>query len=141
MTVVNHSYGPLDRCQGVSVGVAIPMWIRPHLAKVNMAHLQIQMSAQKAELVESQNNADLLNAKAHYVHAQNTVLYYQESGLNQVEQLIDNANKSLESGDISTIEHSQIMNQTIYIRLNYLQALLDYKISIIHIEYLTGVQQ
>jgi cobalt-zinc-cadmium resistance protein CzcA len=138
---VNQSYGPRDRFQGFSVGVAIPIWIRPQLAKVNMADLQIQMSTQNAELVESQINADLLNAKAHYVQAQNTVLYYQENGLNQVEQLLDNANKSLESGDISTIEHSQIMNQTIYIRLNYLQALLDYKISIIHIEYLTGVQQ
>lgn len=138
---VNQSYGPRDRFQGFSVGVAIPIWIRPQLAKVNMADLQIQMSTQNAELVESQINADLLNAKAHYVQAQNTVLYYQENGLNQVEQLLNNANKSLESGDISTIEHSQIMNQTIYIRLNYLQALLDYKISIIHIEYLTGVQQ
>ncbi len=138
---VNQSYGPRDRFQGFSVGVAIPIWIRPQLAKVNMADLQIQMSTQNAELVESQINADLLNAKAHYVQAQNTVLYYQENGLNQVEQLLNNAYKSLESGDISTIEHSQIMNQTIYIRLNYLQALLDYKISIIHIEYLTGVQQ
>jgi cobalt-zinc-cadmium resistance protein CzcA len=137
---VNQSFGPSDRFQGFSVGVGIPIWIRPQLAKVNMADLQIQMSSQNATLVETQINADLLNAKAHYVQAQNTIQYYQESGLYQVELLLDNASKSLQSGDISTMEHSQIMNQTIYIKLNYLQALLDYKISIIHIEYLTGIQ-
>lgn len=138
---VNQSFGQKDRFQGFSVGVAIPIWIRPQLAKVNMADLQIQMSSQNAALVESQVKGELLRAKAHYLQTQSTVSYYQESGLSQVELLLENANKSLKSGDISSMEHAQIMNQTIYIRLNYLQAILDHKLSIIQIEYLTGVQQ
>lgn len=137
---VNQSFGHNDRFQGFSLGVAIPIWVRPQLAKVSMADLQTKLSSQNAEIVESQINANLINAKAHYSQALSTIQYYQESGLSQVNLLLENANKSIQSGEISTTEHSQIMNQTIYIRLNYLQALLDYKLSIIHIEYLMGIQ-
>lgn len=138
---VNQYFGPSDRFQGFSVGVAVPLCIRPQVAKVKMADLQVQMSSQNVEMIEAQIEGELAKAKENYLRTQSTVAYYQESGLSQVDQLLDNANKSLKSGDISSMEHTQVMNQTIYIRLNYLQALLDYKLAIIHIEYLTGVQQ
>jgi len=63
------------------------------------------------------------------------LLFYENSGLKQSEEIIKAALLSYQAGEISFAEMSQFFTQAIDIKKNYLQALNEYNQSVIQYKY------
>jgi cobalt-zinc-cadmium resistance protein CzcA len=66
--------------------------------------------------------------------------YYASQGRVLSEQILLNASKSLSAGEISYMEWTVLMNQSVQIKLSYLDALQAMRDTEAEIHYLTGNQ-
>ena len=83
-----------------------------------------------------QNN--LQQAMGEFKKSQRGLQYYEQTGLQQSELIIKNANKSFGEGEISYIEWTMLMNNAVNIQLGYIDILKQYNQVLIELEYLTG---
>jgi cobalt-zinc-cadmium resistance protein CzcA len=73
-----------------------------------------------------------------YIKNMETVKYYKETGLLHADQIIKNAAKSFQAGDLSYMEWTLLMNQAVQIKLSYLDALQSLRNTNAELIYLTG---
>jgi cobalt-zinc-cadmium resistance protein CzcA len=73
-----------------------------------------------------------------YLKHTETVKFYTDTGLMQADLIIKNAGKSFQSGDLSYMEWTMLMNQAVQIRLSYLEALQALRKTQAELIYLTG---
>ena len=63
---------------------------------------------------------------------------YESSSLEQADLIIKNASLGFQEGEIGYLEWTVLMNNAINIRIGYLEAVKNYNLTIIEIEYLRG---
>ena len=64
--------------------------------------------------------------------------YYENTGLQQSETLLDAANRSYTAGEIGYIEYLFALSQAFGIKASYYEAMKNYKTAIIELNYLNG---
>lgn len=129
---------PNTRFQGVSAGIAIPLWTKPQIDRVKANEALLNVSKASSELYEKNLERQYVQAYQEYLKYQNSLSYYKENALPTADIIYDNAWKSYRSGNIGYVELSQGLTRYISIQLNYLQTLSLYNQSVITIEYLVG---
>jgi cobalt-zinc-cadmium resistance protein CzcA len=75
-----------------------------------------------------------------YLKGQKAIDYFEKTGLRQAEQIIFNAGKSLQAGEISYTEWILLTDQAVQIRLEHLEALHSLRNTKAEIIFLTGNQ-
>jgi len=131
-------FGPRDRFQGFQVGVSIPIWVKPQIARVNAAKIEMQMN-------EALNNQAMFELQSSIVEAKSTVdknlanlSFYEITALSQVEIMHENADVALSNGEISQSDYSIIIQQYIQTKMDYLDAINNYNQAVIQLDYLLG---
>ncbi|AZQ61707.1 CusA/CzcA family heavy metal efflux RND transporter [Flammeovirga pectinis] len=127
-----------DRFQGVSFGVAIPLFYGSSKAKVNTAKLKAQMAQISAEQYKIQLEGQYTRLGQQILQLTGSLEYYETKALPQVERVIDNAQKSFENGAINYVEYFQNVNQSLELKYKYLTTLNNYNQAIIQLEYVVG---
>lgn len=130
--------GSTSRFQGVSFGLAIPIWAKPQLAKIRYA--EAQKNASSAQLDVNRKNLEGQYAQAiqEYQKWKSSLAYFETTALPTARTLNESALKSYKSGNIGYVEFLQGMNRAVQLETEYLQLLNQYNQSILQIEFLTG---
>lgn len=130
--------GSGNRFQGISVGVSIPLWIKPQLSRIK-ANEAYAKSAQSQFLAYKKNlQGEYQNAYEQYLKFKNSMEYYESNALPTARVIEQNALRSFQAGNIGYLELSQGLNRALTTQQNYLDILNQYNQSIIYIEYLIG---
>jgi len=123
---------------GFQVGLAIPLWIKPNLARASAAEFQEESMRKKAQQYEITLAGSFEQALRELDKNTATINYYETSALQNAELILSQSRKAFHAGEISYIEYLQSLKISIGIKNNYLQALNQYNQSIVTLEFLLG---
>ncbi len=124
--------------QGFQLGLAIPLWFAPPVARARAAAFQEEAIRKNAEYFETSLNGAYVQALQEFDKNQASVTYYENSALQNAELILSQARKAYRSGEIGYIEYLQSLRNALTIKSNYLLALNQYNQSIIKLEFLLG---
>lgn len=133
-------YGSGDRFSVYQFSMGIPLFN-------GAARSRIKAGERSAEVNRLEKESMLRTLKGRYMVLQQiyqkhmaAVDYYASQGRVLSEQILLNASKSLSAGEISYMEWTVLMNQSVQIKLSYLDALQAMRDTEAEIHYLTGNQ-
>jgi cobalt-zinc-cadmium resistance protein CzcA len=127
-----------NRFQGISVGIAFPLWVKPQLARIKANEASKNAAQAHFELYQKNLQGQYAQAFQEYLKFKNSMEYYEKNALPTADIISKNALKNYQSGNIGYIEFSQGLNRVLLIQNNYLTILSQYNQSIINIEFLIG---
>lgn len=123
---------------GLQVGVGLPLFFWSQLGNSQGANVQIQIA-------EANYEAHLLSLTSIYLNVHQDASkymlqldWYEDQGLLLSDELVNYADKSYQEGSIDYIEFISSIEQSIEIRLDYLNILTKYNLAITDLEYLIG---
>lgn len=126
------------RFQGISVGVAFPLWMKPQLSRIKANEAYANAAQTNFQAYEKNLQGEYENAFQQYLKYKNSMEYYETNALPTAKVIEQNALKNYQSGNIGYLEFSQGINRAIAIEQGYLEILNQFNQSIIYIEYLIG---
>jgi outer membrane protein TolC len=119
-------------------GITIPLWFWNYHSQIEAANYQYQMANTQFAMTQKNVNSEYQQALTDYKKYFESLNYYESTGLQQAETIINTAARSYEAGDISYIIYMQSLNQAFEIKINYLETVRNYNQSIIQLNYLNG---
>ena len=129
-------YDAGDRFTGVQLGLSIPLWAKPHTAKIRAAKIYKQETEAQLEVIENQTKSKLQSLFTELQKNLKNIEYYRKSGLPQSDVLFKTAQRGFEEGEIGYIEYVQGLNRALTIQVTYLDFLNQYNQTLINIEQL-----
>jgi heavy metal efflux system protein len=124
--------------QGFQLGLAIPVWIAPHLARAKAASYQEQATQKNTEHFETMLKGDYIQALRELDKNLASLTYYESSALQNANLIIAQSRKAYKGGEIGYLEYLQSLKTALSIKNNYLQSLTQYNQAILKIEFLLG---
>jgi len=124
--------------QGFELGLAIPLWVTPQLAKVRAAARHEDMIQKNAEYYQTTLTSAYTQALQELDKNLSSLGYYESSALQNAGLILQQAHKAYKSGEIGYLEYLQSLKNAIGIKTNYLQILNQYNQSVLKIEFLLG---
>ena len=126
------------RFQGVSVGVAFPLWMKPQLSRIKANEADKSAAQENYKYYNKNLQGQYIQAFQEYQKFKESRDYYEKNALPTADIITQNALKNYQSGNIGYVEFSQGLNRALTIQTNYLAILSQYNQSIINIEFLIG---
>ncbi len=127
-----------NRFQGISIGVAFPLWAKPQMARIKANKSSITIAEENYRWYQKNLQGQYEQAFQEYQKQKKSLEYYEQNALPTAEVISKHALKNYQSGNIGYIEFSQGLKRALDIQTNYLSILLQYNQSIINIEFLIG---
>ncbi|HRO47177.1 CusA/CzcA family heavy metal efflux RND transporter [Agriterribacter sp.] len=131
-------YSGSNRFHIASLTVGIPLFNGAAKARIKAGRIQEEVAGINTKATEQFIKHNLQQLTTTYQKEQNNLQYYENTGLQQAELIIQTAKLSFENGEISYLEWTTLMNNAVSIRLNYIDAVHQYNQTLIELEYLTG---
>jgi cobalt-zinc-cadmium resistance protein CzcA len=128
-------YGTSPRYYGYSFGIGIPLFFWGQQGKIQGAKLQKQIAQKDFEAVTLQFNAGYNQAVQELNKQQALLVYYESTGLQYADEILNSAQLAFKHGEIGYIEYTTLLSQSIDIKNNYLFALTNYNQAIIQLNY------
>jgi cobalt-zinc-cadmium resistance protein CzcA len=127
-----------DRFQGFQLGLSLPLWAAPQVARVRAAEAQRQSA--EYTLVEEKKNlqGQLDEAYQYYLKYRDALNYYETSSLPNATLLQKQSLRAYEQGEIGLAEYLQNTRTANEISLGYFETLNNYNQAVINIGYLVG---
>ncbi|CCH03610.1 Protein helA (plasmid) [Fibrella aestuarina BUZ 2] len=132
-------YGGGRRFQGVTAGVAIPIFRKPQQARVEAARLGQQMGEATLALTQRNLQGELRATIQEIRKLQSSLTYYEQTGLPTARLLADKAGVAFRAGEIGYLQYSQALTQAYQTRASYVDVLSAYNQSVIRLEQLLGL--
>lgn len=133
-------FGPDRRFTGLTVGLALPIWLKPQLARASAAKIKTNIAQAQYQGYENNLQSIYLQAAQNYNKYKNSLYYYEQHALPQAEIILENARKLFEGGSIGYIEYLQAVKQSTDIQLAWLETLNLYNQAVIQVEYIAGIK-
>lgn len=131
-------YGGGHRFHVATIGVGIPIFNGAAKARIRAAQANETVTHTQTEAAIQSVKNNLQQWQQAYIRQQKQVRYYEQTGLDQSEEIIRSADLSFAGGNINYLEWTMLMNNAVSIQLQYLDALQTYNQTIIELEYLNG---
>lgn len=129
-------YGAKDPFTGFHVTMGIPLFGHAaNRSKVKAAQAEVQVKEQELKYQQLQFNTQKQNALTEIQKSNDMLLFYEQTGVDQSEEIIKAAMLSYQAGEISFAEMYQYFTQAIDIRKNHLSSLRDYNNAVIQYNY------
>jgi heavy metal efflux system protein len=134
----DRTFTDSDAFQGFQLGLALPIWIGPHLARAKAASYQAKATQKSTEHFETTLKGEYVQALRELDKNSASLNYYENSALQNANLIISQSRKAYKGGEIGYVEYLQSLKTALSIKTNYLQALTQYNQSILKIEFLLG---
>lgn len=131
-------YDKDNRFSGFTAGIQIPLWFAPQAARAKAASHLEEASRQSADYVYNSVSSEYEQALRDLDKNQASLLYYETSALKNANLILSQARKAYQGGEIGYVEYLQSLRNALAIKSNYLQALHQFNLSVIRVEFLTG---
>lgn len=125
-----------DRFTGVQLGLSIPIWFKPHTAKIKAAKIQKLENEAQLELVKNNTQTQLETFFQRLKQEQSNLESYKNNALPQAELLLKNSQRGFQEGEIGYVEYVQGLNRALSIQIKYLDFVNQYNQTLIKIEQL-----
>lgn len=129
-----------DRFDGFMVGVSIPLWFAPQVARVKAARINEEKTQRTYEYNQSIVTGQWHRAVQEYIKNKSSLDYYESSALANAELILRHSDMAFKSGEIGYTEYWLAIRNAIQIRENYLNGLNNFNQSIINLEFLAGIK-
>lgn len=120
------------------ITVDVPLFNRATKAKIKAGRISEDVARINTEATALNIKHSINQLLEEYKKQNNSLAYYEGAGLKQAEQIITSANLSFKNGEISYLEWTMLMNNAVNIRLNYIEAIKQYNLTLIELNYLTA---
>lgn len=127
-----------NRFTGIQVGVSIPLWIGPHIAKVKAE------TARKESITMKYYNSNIAlkgmyeQSIQEYVKLNTSLNYYKHTALENADLIATQSTKAYHAGEISYTEYLINLQQAQDIKQQYLKTVNSYNQSVLKLQYLSG---
>ncbi|NQW42862.1 MAG: TolC family protein [Bacteroidetes bacterium] len=134
----NLFYGGANRFQSAQIGIGIPLLSGTQRAKVTASNIN-QMIAENNYLTEKLKLEKQFEAAvSQYRNNINILNYYEQITLKNADEILKIANIQFVNGEINYLDWAVLVNQSISIKNNYLDAVKNYNDNIVLLNYLIG---
>lgn len=120
------------------VGISIPLFAKAQKASVQAAGVNEELARNQLLVVRQELSNQWHIAIARYKHSLELLNYYEESGLKNSQSIGTVSQSQLNAGAINFLDYVLLLQQSMSIRLDYLDALLEYNKAVITIQNLTN---
>lgn len=120
------------------MGITVPLWFWQYNGRIQAARTGIRIAEQQNAAQVQQMSFQLINARAAQTKSTAALLYYEETGLKQAQGIEDAASRFFKGGETDYSTYLRTLNDAYSIRLKHLDALRNYNMSIIQLNYLSG---
>jgi cobalt-zinc-cadmium resistance protein CzcA len=134
---IDTYFGPSTRFSNFTVGIHLPLFFWGQSATIKSSKLMYKKSMTDFALAKFEYNAELNIALSDLEKQNKIVEHYEQTGLEQAKILVNNANNQYNQGNIGYLEWAYLINQSIQLNNDYLDAINNYNNSIIQFELLT----
>jgi len=131
-------YGAGDRFNIYQLSMGLPLFNGATKSRIKAAQISADVNRIEKENAYRHVSGQFKIWQEEYLKHTETVKFYTDTGLMQADLIIKNAGKSFQSGDLSYMEWTMLMNQAVQIRLSYLEALQALRKTQAELIYLTG---
>ena len=121
--------------QGFTAGLQIPLFGGVNSAKAQASAISISQSQLALDKSKLTLNLQLQELQNNFDKQQKALDYYQNEGLQYAEQIINTAQKSYASGDMSYWSYISFLNQAIEIKKQYTEAVHSFNQSAIELQF------
>lgn len=132
----NMTYRGSDRFHAFNLGLGIPLLGGAQKAKWNASKLAENIAENDYQLQKKSMIKQYQTCLSHYEHNLQKINYFEESALINANLIEETANRQFQEGEISYLDWVMLINQSIGIRNNYIDALMAYNEVIIQLNYL-----
>jgi len=131
----NKYYGSGYRFQSIQVGIGIPVFAKAQKAKISGAKFSKQIAGNSYTIGSQTLQTELYAALVQYNKFNETVSYFEQTGLKNAALIIATANKQFSNGLINYLEWFMLINQAITVKNEYLDAVKNLNESIIRLNF------
>lgn len=135
---LDQNFGRDKHFQGFELGLSIPLWFGPALARAKAAAFTEEIVRSNADHYQTTLNGVYRQALQELAKNLSSLGYYESSALKNAQLILVQAGKAFGGGEIGYIEYLQSVKNAIAIKSNYLQSLNLYNQSVVKIEFLLG---
>jgi cobalt-zinc-cadmium resistance protein CzcA len=126
------------RFQGISIGLAIPIWSKPQASRIKASKIQADIAMMEAEgyskILDTQYEILLYQ----YQKNLQTLNFYTDVALSNSQVISNNALIGYEAGEIGYFELIAALERALAINSDYATSINQYNQSVITIQYITG---
>ena len=123
---------------GFEFGVGVPLFYGATKAKVKAAKQERDILALEIKQKEQQRTQEYATALTRLQQARQKLEYYQKEGDPQAAEILRLATIEYEAGEISYIEYTNAIQESVAIRLSAAEAANDYRQAQVQLTRLTG---
>ncbi|GAA3994919.1 CusA/CzcA family heavy metal efflux RND transporter [Hymenobacter fastidiosus] len=131
-------YGGSARFQGVTAGVALPLYRKPQQARVQAARLRAQVAQTQAHRFQTELAARVDELQARRQELAERVQFYEQTGLPQAAVIVRLSTRAFKAGEMGYSEYLLNLDRALHQRTARLDALLAHNQTIIELDYLLG---
>jgi cobalt-zinc-cadmium resistance protein CzcA len=125
-----------NRLQGFQVGIALPVWFYPQRAKVKAAEISTKMAETNLEYNTNVLEGQLKQSMTMYVKYRNSIHYYKNTVLTNLQVMQEEAFKSYGTTDFNYNDYLVVISKALNIKRNYLNVIHQNNMYALKIEYL-----
>jgi cobalt-zinc-cadmium resistance protein CzcA len=130
-------YNSSTRFQSIQAGIGIPLFFGSQKSKIGALKINQQIAENNYMIGVNALQFEYQQALLTYQKNLQTLSYFENTALKNVNTIFDAANKQFSSGAINYLEWTMLTNQAITIQSDYIDAVKAYNQSIIQINSLT----
>jgi outer membrane protein TolC len=119
-------------------GITLPVWFWTYNSRIKAARIGTGISQSQYSIAEKTFKSNYQQAVNDYLQNKNSLAYYEESALKQADLIITTAHRSFEGGIIDFMTYMLSLNQAFEIRQGYYEAIRNYNLAVIQLNYLKG---
>lgn len=135
---IDRDYFPGTRIAGIQLGVNIPLISGAQRARIKAAGIEKQIAEASLTNIQNTLKADYQKQLNEVAKQYEGLQFYQSTALNEASEMLRISQFAFEKGEIGYIEHMQNMSQALNIRIQHLEALRQYNLSIVQLNFLNG---
>lgn len=132
------NYSGTTRFQSAQIGIGVPLFFGGQKAKIKSAKTNQTVQENNLNIANQQFQVELELAIKQFETSQSSLAYFENKGIPNSQLILKMANEQLLVGDINYLEWLIIVNQSVSIQNDYINNLLQYNQSIIHLNYLSS---
>jgi len=119
-------------------GITLPLWFWQYKSNIIAAKTELEINKQKTNGLQQQLSVQMIQAQNGLAINEQSLKYYQTTGIKKANEIISTAKRFFESGETDYINYLRNINDAYQMQLKYLEAIRNYNQSILSIKYLTG---
>ena len=127
-----------NRLQGFQAGLSVPIWYVPSKARIKAARIHTQIAESDYQSQKIYLTGQYKQAVTMYLKYHNSIAYYQNKVINNLDVIVEQALKSYDTKAISYVDYLQVVSHALQFQRNYLNVIHQNNIQALKIRFLSG---